>query len=145
MSFKKIFRHRSSRYESIPQRRIPNRAATLESLERRVFLSITPVAATIASSDLVHTLARLSAPRTEIDATTIGSRAYFAGGGSDFHGHGFISDAVDIYDSATGMWSVSKAPAPIAGGAATSIGNKAVFTTLTLTNKVEVFNSRNQK
>jgi hypothetical protein len=130
--------------------RFPIRAADswmAEPLEPRVLFAATGL---IAAGDLVARLtdapANLSAPRTFIVAATVGKLSLFAGGVPTYSGGiDHPTTTVDIYNSATGAWSVSHTPDPIGGGAATTLGNKAIFTTGVLSKRVEIFNAANGK
>lgn len=74
------------------------------------------------ASDFTHTTTVLSENRTNISATALGNKVFFAGGWT-----GQVSDVVDVYNIETEEWSVdylSKARSHIA---ATTVGNKAIF------------------
>ena len=81
--------------------------------------------------------ATLSQARTALAATTVGSKALFAGGcgagavataGSRTCGAGgSVVDTVDIYDSSTDTWSAARLSVPRRDMAAASTGTKAFF------------------
>jgi hypothetical protein len=141
--------HRTN--NSIEASRLPIPAASwmAEPLEPRVLFAATGlIAAGDLAANLMDAPANLSAPRTFMVAATVGKFSLFAGGIPEFSGAYFIdhpTTTVDVYNSATGAWSVSHTPDPIGGGAATTLGNKAIFTTGVLSKKVEIFNAANGK
>ena len=109
--------------------------STLELLEPRIqFSAVSPsgaIALQIDSSTLVHTLARLSMPRNSIGATTVGSKAIFAGGLASDPDHpiyAFPVKTIDFYDSATGTWSAGTLPTAGYPAIAVTAGTKGVFT-----------------
>ena len=59
-------------------------------------------------------------------ATTVGTKAIFAGGGTEFP-NSPQSDAVDIYDASTDEWSSTTLSMARGAIAATTVGNKAIF------------------
>jgi hypothetical protein len=65
----------------------------------------------------------LSAARLGLAGVTVGNLALFAGG----RGGTGTSGAVDIFDNATGQWTVSTLSVPRGGPAATVVGNLALF------------------
>ncbi len=67
-----------------------------------------------------------AAPRAYLAATTVGSKAMFAGGMADLSGGG-PSDVVDIYDASTDKWTTAKLSQARYALAATSLGTKAMF------------------
>lgn len=67
--------------------------------------------------------ATLSVPRVNIASTTVGSLALFAGG-SDLYS---TSNAVDIYDSASGTWTTATLLRARSNLAAASVGSLAFF------------------
>lgn len=69
--------------------------------------------------------ATLSQGRFHLAATTVGSKALFAGG---YHDAWNESNVVDIYDTDTGLWSTATLSEPKAELVATTVGNKAMFT-----------------
>ncbi len=73
--------------------------------------------------------ATLSQPRAGIAATTVGSKALFAGGSytDESFQKVYPSDIVDIYDATNGMWSTTALPVACGSMAATNVGNKAIF------------------
>jgi len=79
------------------------------------------------------TTAELTEGRSELSAVHVGDKLLFAGGISDiafdFYTESIIttSDVVDIYDLATGVWSVANLSVPRVGIAAAVAGNYAVF------------------
>ena len=76
-----------------------------------------------AASDFVHTTANLSQARYYLSATTVGNKAFFAGGA---HASGY-SNVVDIYDADTGLWSTDTLSQGRYYLSATSVGSKAIF------------------
>lgn len=67
----------------------------------------------------------LSAPRSLLAATTVGTKAIFAGG---FGGTGVgMSAVVDIYDDSTGTWSTAVLSEARSMLAATTVGTKALI------------------
>ncbi len=66
----------------------------------------------------------LSWPRYQLAATTVGTKALFAGGNA---GAGTVSAVVDIHDSATGTWTTANLSIARGWLAAASVGDKAVF------------------
>jgi hypothetical protein len=69
--------------------------------------------------------ATLSQPRQRLAATSVGSKALFAGGGDPLHP---CVDAVDVYDSSTGEWSTAaNLSIPRCDLAATTLGGRAIF------------------
>ena len=77
----------------------------------------------VSASSLVHTTHTLSQPRYYLSATTVGNKAFFAGGA---HASGY-SNVVDIYDTDTGLWSTDTLSQGRYYLSATSVGNKAIF------------------
>jgi N-acetylneuraminic acid mutarotase len=72
--------------------------------------------------------ARLSEARSCLSAVTAGNKIYFAGGYSgDFFSGCYTSNRVDIYDTITGSWSVSKMNQPMCYRAAIATGNKIIW------------------
>jgi hypothetical protein len=73
--------------------------------------------------------ARLAEPRTDAAATTVGSKALFAGGlttgsvATDVRG----SDVVDIYDAVAARWSTARLSQARSGLVAASVGTRALF------------------
>ena len=65
----------------------------------------------------------LSQPRGALAATSVGSKAIFAGG----EGLAGPSDVIDIYDDATGQWSTATLSEPRRDLAATTVGTLAIF------------------
>jgi len=72
----------------------------------------------------------LSQPRAEVSATTVGDRAFFAGGlkdpGSVIAGPPLFSDVVDIFDTTTGQWSTAQLSVDRVTSATTA-GPRALF------------------
>ncbi len=66
---------------------------------------------------------RLSVPRALLGATTVGHRAFFAGGGDPDQ----ESDVVDIYDSIAGTWSTATLSQARRYVSATTVGDLAIF------------------
>jgi hypothetical protein len=75
-----------------------------------------------AGYGLVQSTAALTSARGYLSATTLGSKAYFAGG----FGSG-PSSVVDIYDASTGLWTSHNLSEPRGFLAATSVRNFAMF------------------
>ena len=78
--------------------------------------------------------ATLSQPRTALAATTVGSKALFAGGcavgavaTAESRTCGAGGSVVDIYDSSTDTWSTARLSVPRRDMAAASTGTKAFF------------------
>ena len=87
----------------------------------------------------IWSTATLSAARGGIVATSVGTKAFFAGGAQqDINGNSFISKIVDIYDTATGLWTTSSLSQPLGIGAAISVGTKAFFAG-EVSNKVDIY------
>ena len=63
--------------------------------------------------------ATLSVGRTSLAATTVGTKALFAGG--------YWATVVDVYDDSTGTWSTMNLSVQRGGMAATTVGTKAIF------------------
>ena len=68
------------------------------------------------------TTATLSTPRAHLAATSVGGKAFFAGGHDQD-----ASDVVDIYDTVTDTWTTASLSAPRQWLAATTVGSKAMF------------------
>src|SRR5205085_1652254 len=68
-------------------------------------------------------VAQLSAPRWSVAAAAVGGRALFAGGRAGDS----VSDAVDIYDSATGQWSTARLSAARQGATTAVVGSRVLF------------------
>ncbi len=90
-------------------------------------------AASVARWLTSTTRARASGPpprsrvaRQAIAATTVGTKAIFAGGLGGITNSG-ISNVVDIYDASTGKWSTATLSQARYGLAATTVGTKAIF------------------
>ena len=66
----------------------------------------------------------LSLQRYQLAATTVGTKAVFAGG---YPSAGTVSAVVDIYDSATGSWTTAYLSIARGWLTAASVGDKAVF------------------
>lgn len=76
----------------------------------------------------VRTTAKLSKARTDIAVAVNGSKVVFAGGWFfDFSFNRPASNAVDIYDAATGTWSQATLSQKRQGISVASVGNKIVF------------------
>jgi hypothetical protein len=74
------------------------------------------------------TTAKLSVARAALTATTVGSKAIFAGGYvSQCLGVYTSSDAVDIYDDSTGTWTTAKLSVARQALSSTTVGSKAMF------------------
>jgi hypothetical protein len=73
--------------------------------------------------------ARLSEPRGLVAATTVGSKALFAGGSTTGPPPTEVRDSnvVDIYDAATGRWSTARLSEARVFLAAASVGSRALF------------------
>ncbi|WP_205503889.1 Kelch repeat-containing protein [Rufibacter psychrotolerans] len=74
--------------------------------------------------------ARLSEARSAIGAVAAGNKVFFAGGRLHGGGNGapdVIFSTVDIYDAATGAWSVASLSQPRAFVAAAALGEKVFF------------------
>ncbi len=73
--------------------------------------------------------AQLSVARSNLAATSVGNVAIFAGGDipSVLMSHYNVSDAVDLYNSASGAWSTARLSVARSNLAATSVGNVAIF------------------
>ena len=69
--------------------------------------------------------AALSQARSKLAATTVGTKAMFAGGNESSWFP--VYAVVDIYDNATGIWSTTALSEARSGLAATTVGTKAVF------------------
>jgi hypothetical protein len=67
--------------------------------------------------------ATLSQPRYWLTATTVGTKAFFAGGLLN----GSASNVVDIYDYVAGTWSTAHLSAPRLELTATTVGTTAIF------------------
>ena len=73
---------------------------------------------------------RLSRARTNVTVATVGDQVLFAGGvlsGPPEAGMSELSDAVDIYDAATGRWSTGRLSQPSQGPAVASVGTRVLF------------------
>ncbi|UFH53551.1 T9SS C-terminal target domain-containing protein [Spirosoma sp. KNUC1025] len=70
------------------------------------------------------TTATLSLPREGGAATSIGSKAFFAGGSLSFNGE---RDEVDIYDLTANQWTTAKLSSPRSSLAATSLDHRIFF------------------
>jgi len=68
--------------------------------------------------------ANLAVPRSQLCSTTVGGKAFFAGG---YIAAGTTTNAVEIYDSSTGAWSLTALSTPRGWMAAGAVGNKALF------------------
>jgi len=74
------------------------------------------------------TTAELSLARTSVACSTVGSKVLFSGGVSGTpYTVSHVSDVVDIYDDATGTWSVAQLSRRRAGLAATTVNGEAIF------------------
>jgi hypothetical protein len=63
-------------------------------------------------------------PRKLINAASLGSRAFFAGGYAEYT----VVTTVNIYDAATGLWTVgSPLPAPRGGSGVAVLGSRIFF------------------
>lgn len=92
--------------------------------------------------------ATLSVARSEIAATSVGSKAYFAGG-LDTGATG-VSKVIDVYDAATGQWSTMQLRDAKRGAAAVTRGNEIIFagggattgdgTPMQPSNSIEIYN-----
>jgi hypothetical protein len=72
-------------------------------------------------------VAKHSLGRQGVAATSVGTKAIFAGGYHyGRHGQRIESDAVDVYDSATGAWSTATLSQARDGAAAASAGTRAI-------------------
>ncbi len=85
-----------------------------------------------SSSDATWSTSRLSYPRTNLAAVSVGSKSLFAGGFrivTDSQGNAaFVaSSVVDVYTIGTGAWSTAQLSEPRWGLAATSVGDTALF------------------
>ncbi|HEX6333755.1 MAG TPA: kelch repeat-containing protein [Flavisolibacter sp.] len=69
--------------------------------------------------------AEISQGRQGIAVTTIGTKAFFAGGGNHFANT--VYDKVDIYDAATNTWSVQSLSQARSYAAAATVGDKVVI------------------
>ncbi len=69
--------------------------------------------------------ASLSQARFLLAGTSVGDKAFFAGGWEA--PYGWTSDVVDIYDAGTDTWITSRLPQSEYGLVATSVGSKALF------------------
>jgi hypothetical protein len=87
------------------------------------------------------TTAVLSSPRGMLAATTVGSRALFAGGGSAIGVGG--QSTVDIYDDTSGTWSTAQLSFARTSLAATSVGTKALFAGGYWTDVVDIYDDAN--
>ncbi len=92
--------------------------------------------------------ARLSADRSGFATTTAGHCVLFAGGSNMVPGGRFPrmvpSNAVDIFNSTTGRWSVARLAQPRTNCAATAAGHDALFaggSSAMLSNMVDIFNA----
>ena len=131
-------------------------AFAVEELERRRLLSAV-VAATAPHlapalqqappiiDGLIHTTARLSAARSDMAVATVGNYVLFAGGDLDSDTNSFPSSAVDVYNAATGQWSMASLSQSPDGITAAVVGHIAVFAGGDafgpLTNAVEIFDA----
>ncbi len=82
--------------------------------------------------------AALSQPRSQLAATSVGGKAFFAGGVTGIT----ASDRVDIFDSGTGQWTTAALSEPRADLAAASVGTKALFaggTGTTTLDRVDIY------
>jgi N-acetylneuraminic acid mutarotase len=77
---------------------------------------------TQAQPVLNHVTAELSSGRYDLTATSVGSKAFFAGGRRPD-----AVDTIDIYDITLNQWSVSHLSNPRANLASTTVGDKAFF------------------
>ncbi len=75
-----------------------------------------------AASQLMQQATTLTVPRFNLAATSVGTKAIFAGG----FGAGAV-DTVDIYDTANSSWSTAALSQARFGLAATTVGSKAIF------------------
>jgi hypothetical protein len=71
--------------------------------------------------------ATLSVARDFLAATTVGTKAIFAGGDDSNSAYGNPTNAVDIYDASTGQWSTATLSQPRTYLAATTVGTRALF------------------
>lgn len=69
----------------------------------------------------------LSQAKSHLSATSLGTKALFAGGIGEGSGSSGISSTVDIFDSATGVWSTANLSQGRLNLSATSVGTKALF------------------
>ncbi len=80
--------------------------------------------AAVPTPGLSRTTATLSQPREGMTATTVGTKAIFAGGWTESG----PSSVVDIYDTSTGKWSAAKlSQARYYGMVAATVGTQAIF------------------
>jgi hypothetical protein len=101
----------------------------VQELESRIHFDgaqITPyLQASVASPSVSHTVASLSQARSGIGATSVGTKAIFAGG--EIGPYGIPVGTIDLYDAATGQWSATTLPTVRGTVSAVTAGSKAVF------------------
>jgi len=92
--------------------------------------------------------ARLSIPRDATTATTIGTKAFIAGGYNEQSPQWY--DLVDIYDSVTNTWSIAHLSVGRSLPVSTTVGTKALFaggvshqTTYAPSNRVDIYTKNN--
>ncbi len=93
------------------------------------------------------TVKHLSVPRVFLSAVSNGEKVLFAGGVDVINNPSFDPsfDVVDIYDIATGLWSVATLSIPRTGMGAAVAGNRAFFAggyrneTSTVTNRIDIY------
>ncbi len=86
--------------EASMRTKISQQCVAVESLEQRLQFSDAP--------DLIHSTGSLSIPREAMGATSVGDRAFFAGGYVGFPRAGdAFTDVVDVYNAKTGIWSTA--------------------------------------
>ncbi len=89
-------------------------------------LATSPVMA-VDWSPTLWTTATLSQARSGVTATTVGTKAFFAGGNSGTSANLTPSNVVDVYDSAVNSWSTLTLSQARSDMSATSSGSKAYF------------------
>jgi len=89
-------------------------------------IGIAPLVLAVSLCPSAHaqwTTRPLSVPRSLVGMATAGSKVFIAGGVAG----GQVSDAVDIYDDATGTWSTSTLPSPAFQLSGASVGPYVLF------------------
>ncbi|MDB5323884.1 MAG: kelch repeat-containing protein [Phycisphaerales bacterium] len=104
---------------SIHSQRFRDADLSVEQLERRLLPSATLHRGFSSVRGLAHTTAELSVGGYSPAATTVGSKALFAGAAG--------SEIVDVYDATTGVWSRAMLSQHRTAIAATTVGTKALF------------------
>ena len=95
-----------------------------------VLVAIMSAAIGAAEAQGTWSTAQLSVARNHLAATSVGNLAIFAGGlvySSSFAPGSTESDAVDLYNSASGTWSTARLSVARYNMGATSVGNLAFF------------------